>query len=520
MRSYVDRGYIIVQQDVRGRYMSEGEFMHVRPAGFGSVDETTDSYDTVDWLVKNIPGNNGRVGFAGCSYPGFYALMGGLSGHPAVKAVSPQAPVTDWYMGDDVHHNGVLMLSDAVRFLNSMNTPAGHEPTDKMPRRGLTISPDERTFFLTERPTRADPDETSGTQCVLGRDGRTSRLRRVVARARHAPGLLQHPSRDAGRGRHVRRRGLLRGLEPLQSRPAPERPDSAPSGRRAVGPRGMARRRAYAGRLRFRRGGLRSLLYGTFRGALFRLLPLGARHGSTGLPPVAAFSSGDNRWHTFGRWTPSEARKLTLYLADGGRITTEKPTVKNSSTSYTSDPADPVPYIATSGTRRPKEYMIADQRFLEGRKDVLTFVTEPLAEDVTLAGPVEASLKVALSTSDADFVVKLIDVYPDEGEKAGMQLLVRGDVVRGRYRDGFTRPKAFVPGNPETVPFRTTDIAHTFRAGHRIMVQVQSSWFPLTERNPQQFIDLWRCAASDFVPCRVTLFHQRDRASSLTVYKL
>ena len=164
--------------------------------------------------------------------------------------------------------------------------------------------------------------------------------------------------------------------------------------------------------------------------------------------------------------------------------------------------------------------MIADQRFLEGRKDVLTFVTEPLAEDVTLAGPVEASLKVALSTSDADFVVKLIDVYPDEGEKAGMQMLVRGDVVRGRYRDGFTRPKAFVPGSPETVPFRTTDIAHTFRAGHRIMVQVQSSWFPLMERSPQQFVDLWSCAASDFVPCRVTLFHQRDCASSLTVYKL
>lgn len=142
---------------------------------------------------------------------------------------------------------------------------------------------------------------------------------------------------------------------------------------------------------------------------------LWARDTVDRLPPVAAFSSGDNRWHTFGRWTPSEARKLTLYLAEGGRITTEKPTVKNSSTSYTSDPADPVPYIATSGTRRPKEYMIADQRFLEGRKDVLTFVTEPLAEDVTLAGPIEASLKVALSTSDADFVVKLIDVYPDEG---------------------------------------------------------------------------------------------------------
>ena len=155
LRSYVDRGYIIVQQDVRGRYMSEGEFMHVRPVGFGDVDEATDSYDTVEWLVKHIPGNNGRVGFAGSSYPGFYALMGALSGHPAVKAVSPQAPVTDWYMGDDVHHNGILMLSDAVRFLNSMNTSSGHTPTDRMPRRELTFSPDDRTFFL-EHPTRAD----------------------------------------------------------------------------------------------------------------------------------------------------------------------------------------------------------------------------------------------------------------------------------------------------------------------------------------------------------------------------
>lgn len=150
LRSYVDRGYIIVRQDVRGRNRSEGEFMHIRPVGFGDVDEATDSYDTVDWLVKHIPGNNGRVGFAGCSYPGFYALMGALSGHPAVKAVSPQAPVTDWYMGDDVHHNGILMLSDAVRFLHSMNTPP-----EGTPRRELTLSPDERTFFL-EHPTRAD----------------------------------------------------------------------------------------------------------------------------------------------------------------------------------------------------------------------------------------------------------------------------------------------------------------------------------------------------------------------------
>lgn len=519
MRSYVDRGYIIVRQDVRGRYMSEGEFMHVRPAGFGSVDETTDSYDTVDWLVKNIPGNNGRVGFAGCSYPGFYALMGGLSGHPAVKAVSPQAPVTDWYMGDDVHHNGVLMLNDAVRFLNSMNTPAGHEPTDKMPRRGLTISPDERTFFLTERPTRAD-------------------LTKLLAPNALWEEMAEHPdydewwrARDTRRACYNIRPAMLVvggtfdaedcygawNLYKAVLRQSARTPLHLVVGPWAHGAwRGDGRT---LGDFDFGEEASGAYYMEHFEAPFFDCY-LWARDTVDRLPPVAAFSSGDNRWHTFGRWTPSEARKLTLYLADGGRITTEKPTVKNSSTSYTSDPADPVPYIATSGTRRPKEYMIADQRFLEGRKDVLTFVTEPLAEDVTLAGPVEASLKVALSTSDADFVVKLIDVYPDEGEKAGMQMLVRGDVVRGRYRDGFARPKAFVPGNPETVPFRTTDIAHTFRAGHRIMVQVQSSWFPLTERNPQQYVDLWRCAASDFVPCRVTLFHQRDRASSLTVYKL
>ena len=397
MRSYVDRGYIIVQQDVRGRYMSEGEFMHVRPAGFGSVDETTDSYDTVDWLVKNIPGNNGRVGFAGCSYPGFYALMGGLSGHPAVKAVSPQAPVTDWYMGDDVHHNGVLMLSDAVRFLNSMNTPAGHEPTDKMPRRGLTISPDERTFFLTERPTRAD-------------------LTKLLAPNAFWEEMAEHPdydewwrARDTRRACYNIRPAMLVvggtfdaedcygawNLYKAVLRQSARTPLHLVVGPWAHGAwRGDGRT---LGDFDFGEEASGAYYMEHFEAPFFDCY-LWARDTVDRLPPVAAFSSGDNRWHTFGRWTPSEARKLTLYLAGGGRITTEKPTVKNSSTSYTSDPADPVPYIATSGTRRPKEYMIADQRFLEGRKDVLTFVTEPLAEDVTLAGPVEASLKVALST--------------------------------------------------------------------------------------------------------------------------
>lgn len=518
LRSYVDRGYIIVQQDVRGRNRSEGEFMHVRPVGFGDVDESTDSYDTVDWLVKHIPGNNGRVGFAGCSYPGFYALMGALSGHPAVKAVSPQAPVTDWYMGDDVHHNGILMLSDAVRFLNSMNTPPGHIPTDRMPRRELTFSPDERTFFL-EHPTRADLttllapntfwEEMSGhpdyDEWWRARD-----TRRACYNIRPAM-LVVGGTYDAEDcyGAWNLYRAVVR-----QSSRTPVHLVAGPWSHGAW--RGDGRR---LGDFDFGEQASGSYYMEHFEAPFFDCY-LWARDTVDRLPPVAVFTSGDDRWHTFDRWTPAEARRLTLYLAAGGRLTTEKPTAKNSSTSYLSDPADPVPYVAASGLRRPKEYMVADQRFLAGRPDVLTFVSDPLPEDTTLVGPVEAALEAALSTSDADFVVKLIDCFPDEGEKAGMQMLVRGDAVRGRYRDGFTRPKAFVPGKPETVPFRTTDIAHTFRAGHRILVQVQSSWFPLMERSPQQFMDLWSCTAADFVPCRVTLFHQRDRASSVTVYKL
>lgn len=518
LRSYVDRGYIIVQQDVRGRNRSEGEFMHIRPVGFGDVDESTDSYDTVDWLVKHIPGNNGRVGFAGCSYPGFYALMGALSGHPAVKAVSPQAPVTDWYMGDDVHHNGILMLSDAVRFLNSMNTPLGHTPTDRMPRRELTFAPDERTFFL-EHPTRADLttllapnafwEEMSGhpdyDEWWRARD-----TRRACYNIRSAM-LVVGGTYDAEDcyGAWNLYRAMVR-----QSSPTPVHLVAGPWSHGAW--RGDGRR---LGDFDFGEQASGSYYMEHFEAPFFDCY-LWARDTVDRLPPVAVFTSGDDRWHTFDRWTPAEARRMTLYLAAGGRLTTEKPTAKNSSTSYLSDPADPVPYVAASGLRRTKEYMVADQRFLARRGDVLTFVSEPLPENTTLVGPVEAALEAALSTSDADFVVKLIDCFPDEGEKAGMQMLVRGDAVRGRYRDGFTRPRAFVPGKPETVPFRTTDIAHTFRAGHRIMVQVQGSWFPLMERSPQQFMDLWSCTAADFVPCRVTLFHQRDRASSVTVYKL
>ena len=517
MHAYVERGYIIVLQDVRGRYRSEGEFVHVRPVGEGPADETTDSYDTVDWLVARIPHNNGRVGFIGSSYPGFYALMGALSRHPAVKAASPQAPVTDWFLGDDVHHNGVLMLGDATRFLASMNTPAGHTPSETAPGRSVRTEPDERTFFL-RHATRAEITE-------------------LLAPNAFWEEMMRHPDYDAW-WRMRDTRNACRDIAPAllivggtfdaedcygawNLYRAVKKQSPATACHLVVGPwahgawRGEGRR---LGDFDFGEEASGAWYVERFEMPFFdRYLRSGPAEP---LPGVSVFTSGDDRWHAFDEWVPGDASETTLYLDREGTLSERKPSVRRASTGYVSDPADPVPYVARSGIRRPKEYMIADQRLTEGRQDVVRFRSEPLAEDRTFVGPVDADLRVVLSTTDADFVVKLIDEFPADSDRPGYRMLVRGEVMRGRYRNSFSAPEPFVPGHPARVPVHTTDIAHTFRAGHRIVIEVQSSWFPLAERNPQQFVDLWRCSAADFIPCRVTLLHQRNNASSITLRRL
>lgn len=514
-RAYLDRGYILVLQDVRGRYMSEGEFVNVRPVAGAVADELTDSYDTVDWLVRNIPGNNGCVGFAGCSYPGFYALMGGLCGHPAVKAVSPQAPVTDWFMGDDVHHNGVLMLTDSYAFIPSMSRAEPHQPAVRMPaKKAPPRGPDEYAFFL---------------GC-----GTLDSLTRLLEPTPFWNEMAAHPDYNAWwQARDTRRAcrdvgpavlvvggtfdaedcfGAWRLYEALR-RQSPRTECYLAVGPWAHGAwLGEGRR---LGVFDFGEEASGRYYMEHFELPFFERYLRGA---ATGLPAVSVFSSGDDRWHSFDCWPPRRADSVTLYLGAGGRLDTLASSLCSSSC-YVSDPAHPVPYHTPSGPRRVKEYMVADQRFTDGRSDVLVFQTEPLAGDWTLAGPVEVKLRVAISTTDADFAVRLSDVFPDD-ERGGYRMLVRGDVMRGRYRRSFSDPEPFIPGAADEVSFVMSDIAHTFRAGHRLMVQVQSSWFPLAERSPQQFVDLWHCRASDFVPCRVEVFLGGDAPSSVTVRRL
>ena len=232
------------------------------------------------------------------------------------------------------------------------------------------------------------------------------------------------------------------------------------------------------------------------------------------LAGATIFFTGENRWRTFEEWPPADARKEVLFLRSNGALSAERPIERESFSGYRSDPASPVPYDFPMRASRDKAYMVADQRFAAGRPDVLCFTTEPLA------GGIRAVLQAAISTTDADFVVKLIDVWPDNTEYPGYQMLVRGDIMRGRYRRSFSAPEPFTPGEPTEVAFTMPDIAHTFRKGHRIMVQVQSSWFPLADRNPQQFVDIYRCAASDFIPCDVRIYHDRRRPSRLEVLRL
>ena len=497
-RNYLRRGYILVFQDVRGRFMSEGEFENVRPA-LGTTNEATDAYDTVEWLINNVEGNNGRVGFYGCSYPGFYAMMAGVDAHPAVKAISPQAPVTDWFMGDDVHHNGVMMLADSFNLM-PMFGHTNHTPTTEwLPTRHHENEPDQYTYFL------------SAT-----RDS----LRSIMHPSTFWDIMSAHPDYDEWwQQRNLR--SYLYDIKPavLVVGGAFDAEDcfgawntyraictQSPQTdcRLVIGPWAHGAwshdNAEYLGEFNFGKYASTKYYADNFELPFFEYHLRGK--GSLGkLPQNALFLSGSNSW----AYDIAELPTKTFYLY-GNALTDEKPAVEEFN-NYTSDPKNPVPYDRPSMDRR-REYMVADQSYSTDRNDVLTFTTEPLAEDITFVGEITASLDVAITTTDADFAVRVIDIYPeDDAHHPNYQMLVRGDIMRSRYRHSFSNPTPMTPNARENVTFTLPGIAHTFKAGHRIMVCVQGSWYPLAERSPQQFVNLWSCTAEEFIPTDVTLFN-------------
>ena len=534
MRYYLRENYIMVTQDVRGRWMSEGEFVDVRPFNVdkkgNEIDEASDTYDAIDWMIKNIPFNNGKVGTFGISYPGFYTTMTAASNHPALKAVSPQAPVTNWFLGDDFHHKGVFFPMDGFVFYSSFGKPRPKPTTVGSPGYDFKIKNNYK-FYL----------ETATLRNLAGLIGDSIKFWHE---------MNEHPNYDAWwQARDARKAmynikpaslvvGGLFDAEDLWGAwnlyKAIEKQSPATNSKIVMGPwfhgQWASNDGTKMGNVEF--GSNTSFWYQNNIEIPFFNYYLKGKGDISKIMEANIFFTGENQWRQLPQWPPANEEAQPIYLLANGNLGWHKPTAKNSYSEYISDPAHPVPYTEDVHFSRTRAYMSDDQRFASRRPDVLTFETGILEKDLTLAGPVIADLLVSISTTDADFVVKLIDVFPEDFKyddaipaagrdgggsypMNGYQMLVRGEIMRGKFRNSFEKPEPFKPGKIEKVNFELPDVAHTFKKGHRLMIQVQSTWFPLADRNPQKFVNIYKANENDFQKATIKLYHDAANASSI-----
>ncbi|HEY1213085.1 MAG TPA: CocE/NonD family hydrolase [Bryobacteraceae bacterium] len=516
-RRFAEDKFIFVYQDVRGRFMSEGTWIEMTPEsnthqGPSDVDESTDTYDTIEWLLKNIPDNNGKVGLIGVSYPGFYASAGMIDAHPALVAVSPQAPVSDLYRGDDAYHNGAFFLAanfDFYATFRGQNNPQlpqeeeFHYGTKDGYRFYLNLGPlanANQKYFHFENPYWTDVinhpnwDEFWKARDIL------PHLKNIRPAVLLVGGW--YDAEDLS--------GTLKTFRALEEQ-SPATPVNL-----VMGPWAHGGWTAGAGRK------LGDISFDADTAEFFRdriEMPFFLHYlkgaEDPRLPKVYVFETGQNQWHEEEQWPPRGGASMRFYLQAHGTLATDPPNERSGYDEYVSDPSHPVPFYCKPTIDMPREYMDADQRFVQKRADVLTYVTPPLTEDLTVAGPVSPALYVSTSGTDSDFDVKLIDVFPGGlGPKlSGYQQLVRGEPFRGKFRHSLAHPVPFTPGRIEQIRFTMPDVDHCFRKGHRIMVQVQSSWFPLTDRNPQMFTNIPTAKASDFKKAAERVYHCSSAAS-------
>lgn len=542
-----DKGYIFVYQDVREKYMSGGEFLNMTPhletkRGPRDVDESTDTWDTIEWLLEHLPNHNGRVGMWGISYPGFYTAAGMIDSHPALKAVSPQAPIADWFF-DDFHHHGAFFLPHAFNFISSFGKERP-EPTTERPERFEHDTPDGYQFFLDMGPlSNADEQYLKGEIELWNQ-------------------LVEHPNYDE----FWQQRNLLPHLDnitaavmtvggwfdaedlygPLKIYRTVERNNPGIFNMLVMGPW------VHGGWSRTDGEKLSHVEFG------FKTSEYYQEHIETPffehflrgdselkLPEAFVFETGANRWRTFEHWPPATTEERALYLDDGGTLGWQPPGSGDPPDGepydeYVSDPDKPVPFTEVIDIGMTREYMVSDQRFAGRRPDVLVFQTEVLKEDLTLAGPIQAELWVSTSGTASDWVVKVIDVFPPdfgdgedeprvpwrdrdrtavpEKKMGNYWMMVRSEVMRGRFRNSYEQPEPFEPDRPTKVFFELQDVLHTFQRGHRIMVQIQSTWFPLVDRNPQTWVpNIFKAKEEDFQKATQRVYHSPEHPTRLVV---
>lgn len=523
-------GYIFVLQDVRGCYMSEGEFVNMTPhiahkRGPTDVDESSDTYDTIEWLLGNIPNNNRRVGMWGISYPGFYAAASMIDAHPALKASSPQAPVSDWWF-DDFHHHGAFFLPHAFGFLSGFGLPREGPSTQRARRDFEWWTPDGYEFYMDMGPLR------------------NANEKYLKHRVEFWDEIIAHPNYDE----FWQQRNIIPHLQnvapavmtvggwydaedlygPLNIYQFVEEANPDIFNMLVMGPwvhGGWARSTGESvGNIHF--GSQPSPFYrANIEAPFFEYFLKG--EGEMTLPEAYVFEVGTNQWRTFDDWPPGKTQVKWLHPQDRGGLSFEASQIEGYD-EYESDPAKPVPFTEAIARGMTREYMTDDQRFASRRPDVVTYQTDVLEADVTLAGPVLADLWVSTSGTASDWIVKLIDVFPgdhpdteataDNRRMGGYQMMVRSEVMRGRFRNSYEHPQPFVSGEPTNVRVPLQDVLHTFKEGHRIMIQIQSTWFPLVDRNPQKYVDnIYLAEEADFIKATQRVYFGGENGTRIGV---
>ncbi len=519
---FAREGYIVVSQDVRGRFRSEGEFVHHRPLekGTGKSDESTDAYDTIDWLVKNVPNNNGRVGMWGVSWAGWEVAQAMIGAHPALRAASPQAPPEDQFMGDDYHSNGAFELAYAFSWMAG-NAVQRDAPTDQPSGRFNYGTPDGYDFFM-RMGAVANAKQLFTSTVPTWESFMAHGAYDDYWQSRNVPKDLYHigfPVLIVGGWFDDQDfYGPFRMYRSIEEKNQPNKTTLV------VGPwthgewsRGAA-------------DSIGAIKFASKTGEYFRgkvELPFFNYYlkdkGEWSMPKALVFETGKNEWRSYDQWPPKNTETRNLYLQNHGKLAFTAPQASSPPfDAYVSDPWKPVPYTAQIRTSEGNYYTVEDQRFARSRPDVLVYETDPLAEDVTVSGPVTAMLEVSTTGTDADWVAKLIDVYPNDapGTMGGYQMLLTGDILRGRFRNNPSKPEPMVPGKVTHLEFELGDKNHTFLKWHRIMVQVQSSWFPMFDRNPQTFVDIYRAKDSDYQSATQRVYHSPTQSSSIRVHVL
>jgi uncharacterized protein len=522
-------GYIFVFQDVRGKFRSEGGFEVIRPldrdAGAGRVDESTDNFDTIEWVLANIPNHNGRVGQWGISYPGWQTVMGMVDPHPALVASSPQASPSDMFIGDDWHHNGAFRIMYSFSWLAG-NARRRDQPTEQRSERFDYGTDDGYEFFLAAGTASRIDELFFGSEVPAWRD------------------FIEHPTYDE----FWQRQNALLYLDsirhpvlnvagwfdtedfygPMSIYQTIEDQNPENQSTLVVGPW------LHGGWRSMRGDALGCIEFESATSLAFQQemqFPFFSRHlkdkGDWDAPEAVVFQTGQNEWKTFDTWPPAGVEPTSLYLQADGRLSFEPPVATDPVTgdTYVSDPASPVPFTAEKRTTLGHLWKVEDQRFVSDRSDVLVYQSEILTEDLAIAGEVLADIFVSTTGSDSDWIVKLIDVYPIDAPASdacdvpmgGFQMHLAGEIMRGRFRNSFQHPEAMVPGEATPIHINLRDRFHTFKAGHRIMVQIQSSWFPAYDLNPQRFVDTYRANAADFQTATQTVYRSAQFPSRLTL---